>query len=209
MPPFEKPGFQYHYHTQAQINALRDYRDSKPGRQIPPKSPQRLLIATWNIANLGVQERREKDYRLLAEMASWFDLVALQEVNDNLEGLKGLMRHLPASYRAVFSDKAGNNERLVFLYEHPKVQLLEEVGEIAIPPASQRYIRLPGTTQKFRGFDRNPYLAAFRAGHLVVQLVNVHLYFGSATSGAQATRDMNRRALIPYEAGWRRASPRG
>ena len=52
-----------------------------------------------------MQERRDKDYRILAELISWFDIVALQEVNDDLTGLRGIEQHLPASYRAVFSDK--------------------------------------------------------------------------------------------------------
>jgi hypothetical protein len=41
-------------------------------------------VATWNITNLGVQERRDKDFRPITEMISWFNLVAVQEVNDNL-----------------------------------------------------------------------------------------------------------------------------
>lgn len=38
---------------QAQINALREYEATKPGRGIPDKASDRLLLATWNIANLG------------------------------------------------------------------------------------------------------------------------------------------------------------
>jgi hypothetical protein len=29
----------------------------------------------------------------------WFDLIAMQEVNDNLEGLRGIQRQLPDRYR--------------------------------------------------------------------------------------------------------------
>jgi hypothetical protein len=87
-----------------------------------------LLVATWNVANLGVQERREKDYRLIAELVSWFDLVAMQEVNDNLSGLRAIHRLLPGSYRLLFSDAGGNDERLAFLYDSDKVAVLEEVA---------------------------------------------------------------------------------
>lgn len=60
MPPFPEPSFEYEYNVQAQINALREYEATKPGRDIPDKAPNRLLIATWNIANLGrpKQDRR-------------------------------------------------------------------------------------------------------------------------------------------------------
>jgi hypothetical protein len=33
----------------------------KGDRAIPPKQASRLLLATWNIANLGLQDRREKE----------------------------------------------------------------------------------------------------------------------------------------------------
>jgi endonuclease/exonuclease/phosphatase family metal-dependent hydrolase len=193
MPPFEKPEFTYDYQVPSEINALWAYRHNEPERAIPSKAVNRLLIATWNVANLGLQERRDQDYRLIAELVSWFDLVAMQEINDNLSGLRAIQQYLPPWFRALFSDYAGNKERLGFLYDSSKVTPLEKVGEVAIPPSDQRYIKLPGTQQKFRGFDRNPYLAAFRSGSFTFVLVNVHLYFGS-----DSKISMNRRSLEAY-----------
>lgn len=57
MVAFDKPTFTYNYQVESQINALREYEQTKEGRAIPDKAPGRLLIASWNIANLGVQER--------------------------------------------------------------------------------------------------------------------------------------------------------
>ncbi len=195
MPPFPRPNFTYNYQANSEINAVRHHRDNEPGRQIPRKRNNRLLLATWNIANLGVQQRRDRDYRLIAEMISWFDIVALQEVNDNLAGLRGIQAHLPNSWWTLFSDKAGNDERMAFLYDGNKVSELEKTGEIAVPPSQQRFIRLPGITRTFRGFDRNPYLGSFAAGNFEFLLVNVHLYFGGNT---RANRE--RRALEAYAA---------
>ncbi len=113
-----KPTFTYEYQLSSQINALRQYRETKPGRAIPAKAADRLLVGTWNVANLGVQERREKDYCLIAELVSWFDLVAMQEVNDNLSGLRAIHEHLPGSYRLLFSDAVGNDERLDSVMEY-------------------------------------------------------------------------------------------
>ncbi len=70
MPPFPKPAFDYDYQVQAQREDLRRYRDTKDGRAIPARAPDQLLLATWNVANLGVQQRREKDYALIAETIS-------------------------------------------------------------------------------------------------------------------------------------------
>jgi endonuclease/exonuclease/phosphatase family metal-dependent hydrolase len=193
MPPFPKPSFNYEYDVAAQITALREWRDTQPGRAVPDKAANRLLLATWNVANLGVQDRRDQDYRLIAEILAWFDIIALEEVNDNLTGLRGIQGHLPSTFKLLFSDPAGNKERLAFIYDSAKLTLLEKVGEIAIPPADLRYVKLPGIEQKFDGFDRNPYFAAFEAEGLRFLLVGVHLFYGS-----ESAIDMNRRSLETY-----------
>jgi hypothetical protein len=90
----------------------------------------------------------------------------------------------------LFSDAAGNDERMTYLYDSCKVRQLEEVGEIAIPPSDLAGVRLPGSDQRFEGFDRNPYLGLFAAGSFTAQLANVHLYFGTSS-----TESMNRRKL--------------
>ncbi|HSH59056.1 MAG TPA: hypothetical protein VK988_05315, partial [Acidimicrobiales bacterium] len=179
MPPFPEPTFDYSYDPRVQITALRQWRRTKPGRRIPNRRSDRLLLATWNVANLGGQKRTDADHVLIAEIMRWFDLVAVQEANDNLTGLRAVLAKLPGKYRAVFSDAAGNNERMAFVYDATKLSVGEEIGEVAPAPVAYRHIRLPGITQKFTGFDRNPYVATFTADGFTVSLVNVHLYFGS------------------------------
>ena len=198
MPPFPKPRFAYEYSLPAQIAALRRYRDTKEHRQVPKRRRDRLLVATWNVANLGVHDRSEDDYALIAELLRWFELVALQEVSDDLRGLRAVLARLPRHYRTLFSDAGGNRERLAFVFDTRKVTLLEKVGEVAVPPSEARHVRLPGVAQTFDGFDRNPYLAAFRAGSLTFLLVSVHLYFGGGKNPATSKRDMNRRSLETY-----------
>lgn len=194
MPPFPKPRFEYEWSYRTEVAALRKH---KRLREIPERSATSLLVGTWNLANLGVQERSEPDYRLLAEVVSWFDIVALQEVNDNLAGFTALREHLPRSWRALVSEAAGNNERGAFLFDSERVQALEKVGRLSIPPSQLKQIKLPGSTQPFQGFDRGPYLAAFQAGDFRFLLVNVHLYYGS-----EAADDIERRALETYAVAW-------
>lgn len=197
MPPFERPA-PFDYSVADEIKAVRDYRDTKPGRSIPRKSAGNVLVASWNIANLGDrgQPRDTADYRLIAEMLSWFDVIAVQEVKEELEGLRGVQLFLPSSYKAIFTDKGGNEERLVYLYDSDKVERLELAGEVAVPPKDHRHIKLPGITAKFKGFDRNPYAVAFRSGGFRFTLVNAHLFFGS-----ESTKHENRRALETYALG--------
>ena len=52
------------------FRVLRDWA-KEPDRKIPAKDASHLLLATWNIANLRVQDRRQKDYRLISEVLHW------------------------------------------------------------------------------------------------------------------------------------------
>src|SRR5262249_43506145 len=201
MPSFPKPSFTFNYDVDAERTALRHWRDTEPGRAIPAKAANRLLLATWNIANLGAQDRGAKDYALLAEVISWFDLVAVQEVKNDRKGLDGLVAALPASWRTLYSDAAGNDERMTFLYDSGKVKPRELTGEVAVAPSDLKNVTLPETTvAKFEGFDRNPYIASFQTRTMVFCLVNVHLYYGDDT----ATEALERRAPGPLAVG-----PRG
>lgn len=199
MPPFRKPTFTYDYDLDVEVKALRGYSKlpGKEDRAVPAKRDGHLLLATWNIANLGVQERREKDHKLIAEIISWFDLVAIQETNNDLEGLRGIQAQLPKSYRAQFSDPGGNKERFVYLFDSRRVELLEEIGRVTVPPSELKSVRLPDVSLPFSGFDRNPYLAAFRVDGLTFVLANVHLFFGKESS----EEGMERRCLEAYAVG--------
>ena len=197
MPPFPKPKFDYSYDPAAEVKALRRYRDTEPGHGVPAKASNRVLLATWNVANLGVQDRLDSDHQLIAEIMSWFDLIAVQEVNNNLRGILAIRDQLPSRYELLFSDASGNQERQAFLYDNTKVRQLEEVGRLAIPPSQTAQIKLPGTTLVFPGFDRGPYLSSFQSGKFQFTLANVHLYFGS-----EKKADIERRILETYAVAW-------
>ena len=191
MPAFPKPTSDHPYVVETEIGRLRA---KKLERGIPARAGGKVLLATWNIANFGQQQRRQKDHRLIAEIASWFDMVAVQEVKDNIGGLIEVQRLLPPSYRVVFSGLEGNDERLAFLYDTAKIRLREEVGAVTVSPSEFKSIKLPGIAGTFNGFDRNPYLASFEAGSFVFQVANVHQFFGSDTD----KKDIARRALETF-----------
>ena len=178
MPTFPKPKARWPFTVATEVKALRAH---KATRGVPDKQDDELLVCTWNVANLGAQQRENDDLELIAEILRWFDVIALQECRDNFADLVRIVQLMGKRYRYVMSDAAGNDERMVFIYDAEKVSLLEEVGEIALPPAQLGKVKLtshPAT--KFTAFDRNPYLASFQLGRrLAVQLVNVHLYYGT------------------------------
>jgi endonuclease/exonuclease/phosphatase family metal-dependent hydrolase len=197
MPPFPKPRFAYDYDHGRELAALRAYTKYKPDRKIPRKSADTLLLATWNIANLGVQDRLDSDYALIAEMIGWFDLAAIQEVNDDLRGVEAIHSKLPARYDLLFSDASGNQERQAFFYDTRKVTRLKEVGRLSLPPSELASIKIPGTTTPFPGFDRGPYLASFACGSFRFALLNVHLFYGSPDP-----TDVDRRTLETFAVAW-------
>lgn len=193
MPAFPKPKFVFNFDLDEELKHLHQHKEK---RKIPDKTEHQLLIASWNIANLGAQKRWASHYTLLACIVEWFDIIAIQEVNNKLEGIRLLEAELPSHYGLVFSDKAGNNERSAFIYDNRKVKLSEMIGEVAIPPKEQRYIKIKGVTQKFTGFDRNPYLCSFQWNNHIVVLITVHSFSGSTKKA-----DIERRALEAYAIG--------
>jgi hypothetical protein len=80
---------------------------------------------------------------------------------------------------------------MVFVYDGARITLLEEIGEIAFPVSQLKRVKLPGVDQKFQGFDRTPYLATFQCGKFTFLLINVHLYYGTATG----KKELQRRSL--------------
>jgi hypothetical protein len=66
VPGFPKPtNFDYTIQVEKERNALRERREF---RQIPERQEGHLLLATWNVANLGAKEQpREPE---------WFELIA-------------------------------------------------------------------------------------------------------------------------------------
>jgi len=189
MVPHDQEDPVFTYSLADEVQALQA---TKADREIPEKAPHKLLAATWNLTNFGVQRRTDDDLALMAEVISWFDLVALQEVADDLTDLRAMMSHLN-DYHVVLSDTGGNAERAGFLYDSSRIRRLELAAEVAVPPSHHRYIRMRGVSGAYRGFDRNPFAVAFKAGDLEFTAVSAHLYFGS-----HSYYDEDRRALEAY-----------
>jgi len=194
MPSFPKPKFAHTVDLAKEIKSLRDYKDKAPGIQIPVSKPNNLLLATWNIANFGEQDRQKEHLEIVAEIISWFDLIAIQETKENSEHFQMVVSLVGKSYKFIFSDTAGNNERMAFIYDSNKIAVREEVAELAIPPSDYKDIKLPGVADKFEGFDRSPYLVSFKVQNFEFALLNVHLYFGDDSEQAS----INRRCLEAY-----------
>ncbi len=129
---FPRPTFEHKVQLSQEIKSLRAYRDSRPDIKIPLSKQTNLLLATWNIANLGGQDRLPEHLKMIAEIISWFDLIAIQEIKENSQQFQEIVKLLGKKHEFIFSDIAGNNERMAFIYNSEKVKMMKEVAELSI-----------------------------------------------------------------------------
>ena len=160
---------------------------------------QSLRFATWNLmhfGNGGAYTRETESMMYIAEIIDHFDLVAIQEVNDNLDALDALMRdHLGGAWDYIVTDTTeggpGNSERLAFAYRKSKVWFRREAGEIVLPKGQE--IAIPGSSETQKDhvqFARTPFAVAFQSGWFRFKLCTVHIFYGNAsdTSAEMAQR---------------------
>ncbi|MEM7281027.1 MAG: endonuclease/exonuclease/phosphatase family protein [Pseudomonadota bacterium] len=202
--PFVEPDPPLNYNGAAECRALDAHFRL---RRIPRSQPNRLLLASWNIANLGAQDRPRRAFNIIAHILKRFDLVAVQEVNDNFRAFLAVMERMGRGFDYVLSDTAGNDERLGFVYRKSKVGLEHLFGEIALRPKEypRRNVKVHfrenrrdrfRTLKNFRfvPFDRNPMIGSFVSGDVNFVLANVHLYFGAFQRYANTTKQQKKYA---------------
>jgi hypothetical protein len=213
---FPKPLFDYDYDL-AHEKAAFDRFFSDPVRAIPPKEAGEFDLASWNIANLGLQKRREQDLELIAHVLGHFDMIAVQEINEELDHLNIIMALLrPLKYEIVFTDSAGSQERLGVIYRtdlfrpgllfgeldyNPNGKIVD--GKYVIPPKKQTF--KAGSKKfvtTFYNFNRNPFISTWQAidSDLRFLLVNAHLYFGE--DGDENPQFLNRVAEAYFLSQW-------
>lgn len=186
MPAITNPGFDFDYNLDEEIRALRYHQRQ---RGIPEKKPTNLLIASWNLCNLGdpAQPRTISDLALMAEIMLPFDLIAVQEIKDDFQQFREVVYLMGERFDFMITDRAGNDERLGFIYDKTRVSRLQLAGELVIQKRERKNLKVnyKGKVEKaeFTGFDRNPYLAAFSSNQFIFTLVNVHILSGRGKKG--------------------------
>ena len=142
------------------------------------KTADSLLLATWNIRDFdsnkfGHGPRLPESFHYIAEIISWFDLVAVQEVNRDLAALHQVMSLLGRDWDYLVTDttegSGGNEERIAFVFDRRRVAFRNVAGQIVLPRSS---------IGEGLQFARTPYVVAFQAGWFKFNLCSVHIYFG-------------------------------
>jgi endonuclease/exonuclease/phosphatase family metal-dependent hydrolase len=173
---------------------------------VPAKLTDRnLLIASWNIRsfgsvhpsfdeNCGSPKRNLRGLAHIAEIVRLFDVVAVQEVRGSLQGIRLLLDWLGPDWDVIVSDvtrgRAGNAERLSFVYDRRRVQPSGLAAELVLPP-------LAGGDPS-RQFARSPYAVSFRAAEEEFVLVTLHVLYGNVPE----EREGELRAIAEWLADW-------
>jgi endonuclease/exonuclease/phosphatase family metal-dependent hydrolase len=127
----------------------------------PSNKQQSFHLATWNIRDFGGHRlnpgpRLPESLMYIAEIISAFDLVAVQEVNEDMTEFETVMRLLGPNWT----------------YDTRKIRFRHIAGEIVLPEVNGKPVAQ---------FNRSPYLVAFQAGWFKFNICTVHIYYGSAT----------------------------
>lgn len=157
--------------------------------EVPGKTEENLLLATWNVRALGGLTQKwqaaegdspKRDWHAaacIAQIVSRFDVVALQEVRREPTAVRFLLRLLGPTWRVIASDVTegprGNGERLAFLYDTSRVEPSGLVGEIVLPPAAGEPVDQ---------FARTPYAVGFSRNAVELVLTTVHVLWGSSAA---------------------------
>lgn len=175
---------------QRTIDRLLKLRD-KLKAEIPEKHMEsNLLIASWNIREFdspAYGNRVEEAFYYIAEIVSKFDIIAIQEVRQDLTALKKLLDILGGYWEYIVTDVTegtqGNKERLAFVFDTRKVKFGGLAGEIVLPPLETRD---PDTGQIIyqpsKQLARTPFMCGFKAGWTNFMLSTVHILYGTSAA---------------------------
>ncbi|MFN8333489.1 MAG: endonuclease/exonuclease/phosphatase family protein [Cyclobacteriaceae bacterium] len=163
------------------VKNLLDLKKGIRAEGIPLKTvSDTLLLATWNLREFDsngkkLGPRLDESFYYIAEVISSFDLVALQEIRNDIRPLKRILSILGPGRDFLVTDvtegTSGNGERMAFVYDKSKVLFTNIAGEIVLPVTKN-------TKDKLQ-FARTPYLVCFQAGWLKLNLCTVHMFYGS------------------------------
>jgi hypothetical protein len=178
--------------TLERLLALRGVLDER----VASRGPDNLLLATWNIRDFdsnkfGHGPRLQESFHYLAEIIARFDLIAVQEVNRDLEPLRRLLFLLGPNWdyivTGVTEGPSGNEARMAFLFDRNRVRFANLAGQVVLPKA---YLVAPAGGNDGGGlqFARAPYVASFQAGWFKFNLCTVHIYFGTDSGEALERR---------------------
>ena len=173
--------------VKADVRALVKVLQSVPAKELD----RNLLIGTWNIREFGQladvwdQKPKHKPFRdlhavrCIGEIVSRFDVVAIQEVQEDTSSLRALMQWLGPDWGLIMTDvargSAAGGERLAFVFDTRRVRPSGLAGEIVL---SSEQMSGTSTKKLHQQFARTPYAVAFISHGMNFILTTVHIVWG-------------------------------
>ena len=119
------------------INA--EFNTSAANYGLPARRSDSVIIGSFNIRKLGdINKRTDESWQLFKNTLERFDLIAIQEVMENSEGLYHLKELLGEHYKIAISDstgaapgRRGNGELLAFLYNSKRIEQTEVASDLS------------------------------------------------------------------------------
>ena len=125
--------------TKSEWKAILNELDANPGNYgFPERIYGSVIIGSFNIRKLGAAKNRANlIWEFLVRVCHQFDLLAVQEVMDDLSGLNKLMKKIGPDFGMIVSDKTGTypgdrgvGERLAFIFRWSVLHRGEVVSDI-------------------------------------------------------------------------------
>ena len=167
-------------HAQRTAQGLLTLKDAFKKEEVPERRrSSRLLLASWNIREFesgkyGPRQREALYY--IAEIIDHFDIVAVQEVRDDLSSLEKVMDILGGQWDYLLTDVTagtqGNKERMAFVFDTRKVRFGGLAGEIVVPPVKKG--------QPAPQYARTPFMVGFRTSWFKFTICTTHIYYGQS-----------------------------
>ena len=212
-PPLKEESSRDRKRTVAGLKRLR--KQFKEVRFPNKKTSDSLILGTWNIRNFDDDRfnygpRSTEALYYIAEIISKFDVLAIQEVCQDLRPLDRLINIAGREYDYILTDVThsglgGNKERLGFIFDRNKVNFKGIAGEIVLPDK----MLISEVEDKKRQFSRTPFGVMFQSGWFKFFFSTVHIYFGSNSPSSEkyARRVKEIDAVAAYLAKEAKANP--
>jgi endonuclease/exonuclease/phosphatase family metal-dependent hydrolase len=153
----------------------------------PRRTDVNLIVASWNIKEFGhTTQRLPESYFYIAEILSYFDLIAIQEIKTSLNDLYIIQRLLGDDWGYLVNDitegNSGNSERSCYLFNRKRVQLAGLAGEIVLWDDLTQ-------ASTIKQLKRTPYITGFTAGWKTFAMINLHLHPGKKPADIELRRE--------------------
>lgn len=124
--------------SEQEWQAINKRLNQSPARYgCPIRRNDSVVIGSFNALKLGKDGDDRKRWDFLRRFVSRYDLLAIQEVMDDLSGVRRLEQAVGSSFRLIVSDTTGAipgalglRERLAFLYRPSRIELRELASDI-------------------------------------------------------------------------------